>query len=91
MRSGTFGAPKGEEKNPSTYTKNVTQPSLDKGKTAASWQWMRNSKTPPKSELRRGKKWSFAGVRSGTFGAPKGEEKRSSTLDRGAKWHLWSP
>ena len=28
-----------------------------------------------KSELRRGKKWSFAGVRSGTFGAPKGEEK----------------
>ena len=42
MRSGTFGAPKGEEKNPSTYTKNVTQPSLDKRKTAASWQWMRN-------------------------------------------------
>ena len=36
---------------------------------------MRNSKTPPKSELRGGKKWSFAGVRSGTFGAPQGEEK----------------
>ena len=32
-----------------------------------------------KSELRRGKKWSFAGVRSGTFGAPKGKEKSRST------------
>ena len=26
---------------------------LDKRKTTASWQWMRNSKTPPKAELRR--------------------------------------
>ena len=37
---------------------------------------MRNTKTQPKSELKRSKKRSFAGVRSGTFGTPKGKEKR---------------
>ena len=47
-------------------------------KRIASWQWMRNSKTPPKSELRRGKKWSFAGVRSGTAPLePLKEKKRA--------------
>ena len=45
---------------------------------------MRNSKTQPKSEIRRGKKRSFAGMRSGTFGAPKGEEK--SPVRRQKTW-----
>ena len=55
------------------------QPSPDKPKAAASWQWIRNSQTPPKSGLRQSEKRSFAGWRSGTFGAPKGEEKSPST------------
>ena len=64
----------------------MTQPSPDKPKAAASWQWIRNSQTPPKSGLRRSEKRSFAGLRSGTFGAPKGEEKSPSTY-RQKTWH----
>ena len=63
-----------EKKRAPVRRQNVAQPSLDKRKTAASWQWIRNGQTPPKSELRRGKKRSFAGGRSGTFGTFKGEE-----------------
>ena len=55
----------------------MTQPSLDKGKTAASGQWMRNSQTPPKSELRRSKNYrSVARGRSGPL-EPLKEKKKA--------------
>ena len=47
--------------------------------TAAAWQWIRNSGTPSKSGLRQSKKRSFPRGRSGTFGTPRGTEKRPST------------
>ena len=43
-RSDTFGTPKGREKSHSTQTKNVTQPSPHKRKTAAAWQWCETAK-----------------------------------------------
>ena len=43
------------------------------------WQWIRNSETPPKSELTRSKKRLAARGRSGTFGTPKEKEKSPST------------
>ena len=78
VRNGTFEALKEKKRAPVRRQKTWRNLAWTNAKRQPR-QWIRNSKTPPKSELRRGKKWSFAGGRSGTFGAPKGEEESPST------------
>ena len=66
VQNGTFGTPLGEEKGPIRRPKTWRNLAW----TSAKMQLLRNSQTPPKSELRYSKKQYIRRAQNGTFGTP---------------------